>query len=169
MARLIVFASVIGAGLLAAPVLADDKPTSDNDFLIKAVSCSVGEAKLSDLAAKQASNEKVREFAARIVKDHKSLTEGLLEQAKGLKLGIVTGLEKDQKAKYDTLAKLKGADFDRQYMDDVVDALEKLNSGFAFESKDGKLDTLRDFAKKNETQVKKDLEEAKKIRDDLKK
>jgi putative membrane protein len=169
MARLIVFASVIGVALLAAPVLADDKPATDNDFLVKSVSCSVNEVKLSELAAKQASNDKVKEFAARIAKDHKALTEGLLEQAKGLKVGVVTGLEKDQKAKYGALSKLKGADFDRQYMDDMVDALEKLNNDFAFESKDGKLDTLRNFATKNEAQVKKDLEEAKKIRDDLKK
>jgi putative membrane protein len=78
-------------------------------------------------------------------------------------------LEKEQKEKYDTLAKLKGADFDRQYMEYMVDALEKLNSGFENEAKDGKQDGLRDFAKKTMTDLKKDLGEAKKIRDDLKK
>jgi putative membrane protein len=170
MAKIVAVTSVALAALLVGlSVRADDKdrPTSDNDFLTKAVSCSINESQLSGLAAKQATNAKVREFAARIVKDHKQMNEGLLQQARGLKIGVVTGLDKEQREKYDALAKLQGADFDRQYMNHMVDALERLHSGFNYEASDGKLDGLRDFAKKNAEELKKDLDDAKKIRDDL--
>jgi putative membrane protein len=104
-----------------------------------------------------------------MVKDHTDLNKEMLKQAKGANVAVVTGLEKDQRDRYDRLSKLKGDDFDREYLSWMVESHEKMINFFDSEAKDGKLDALRDFAKNHSADLKKHLEEAKKLRDDLKK
>jgi putative membrane protein len=104
-----------------------------------------------------------------MVKDHTDLNKEMLKQAKGANVAVVTGLEKDQRDRYDRLSKLKGDDFDREYLSWMADSHEKMINFFDSEAKDGKLDALRDFAKTHSADLKKHLEEAKKLRDDLKK
>src|SRR5947209_7720784 len=127
MARLVTISSVLAGLLLLVPVaLAEDKkletPKDDNDFLIKSISCGTAEVQASELAAKQAATDKVKDFANRMVKDHKQLNNELLTHAKGLKVAVVTGLEKDQRQRYDSLSKLKGNEFDREYMSWMTEA-----------------------------------------------
>jgi putative membrane protein len=165
MAKFVAFTTVALVGLLLPRVAAAD----DNQFLINALSYSTWEVKASELAAKQASSDKVKDFANRMVKDHGELNKEMLKQAKGANVAIVTGLEKDKRDRYDRLAKLKGNDFDREYMDWMVESHEQMVNFFDSEAKDGKLDALRDFAKAHSADLKKHLEEAKKIRDELKK
>jgi len=169
MARFVVFLSTALAGLLSPQFATAQDKSADNQFLINAISHSTWEVKASELAAKQASNQTVKDFANRMVKDHTDLNKEMLKQAKGANVAVVTGLEKDQRDRYDRLSKLKGDDFDREYLSWMVESHEKMINFFDSEAKDGKLDALRDFAKNHSADLKKHLEEAKKLRDDLKK
>jgi putative membrane protein len=173
MSKLFALGSLAALALLVAGfAFADDKkidtPTSDADFLAKAVACCTGDVKASELAAKQATNPKVKEYAEKIVKDHKKVSDQLMDQAKTLKVPVATDLDKAQKDRYDALSKLKGNDFDRDYMTWMIEDHEKAIAACEFEAKNGKQDTLRDFAKTNLGELKKHLEDAKKIRDELK-
>jgi putative membrane protein len=147
----------------------DVKANPDNNFLIQAVTSGVGEVQFSQLAEKNASNADVKEYAARLVKEHKDANNKLLERARGLKVAVVTGLDKDQRTAWSNLSKLKGDEFDREYMHKMVEDHEKAIKLFEDYAKTGTNDELKQFASKTVPTLKHHLEEAKKIQARLKK
>jgi putative membrane protein len=145
------------------------RAVSDEDFLIKAVASGVREVKFSELAEKQAANADVKNFAAQLVKDHNDANKELLSRAKGLKIAVITGLDKDKRTAYTNLGKLSGDDFDREYMRMMVEDHEKAVSLFRDYSTAGKNDDLRQFATKTLPTLKHHLEEARNLFAKLKK
>jgi putative membrane protein len=152
---------VLGAN--AATYAAEEKAVSDNDFLIKAVTGGVAEVQFSQLAKKHATDAKVKAFATRMVDDHSKANKKLLEYAKGLKVGVVTGLNKDRRAAYSNLSKLSNGDFDREYMKTMVEDHEKALSLYQSFAKHGSHDGLRTFASDTLPTLKAHLKEAREI------
>jgi putative membrane protein len=162
MTRILMASAVLLGGALVA--WADDtKPAGDVDFLAKAAACGNAEVKYSELAAKQATNAKVKEFARTLAEEHKQANNKLGEFARGLKTAVLAGLEKDKQAIYDDLSKRSGADFDRAYMKQMVEDHEKAIKMFEAQSKEGKHDGLKTFATDTLPKLKKHLEEARAI------
>jgi putative membrane protein len=147
----------------------DVKANPDNNFLISAVTAGVGEVKFSQLAEKHASNDDVKEFAGRLVKEHNDANKKLLEHARGLKVAVVTGLDKEQRTAFSNMSKLKGDEFDREYIHKMVEDHEKAIKLFEDYSKTGTNDDLKQFATKTLPTLKHHLEEAKKIEAKIKK
>ena len=92
---------------------------TDRNFIMKAAEGGKEEVELGRLAQSKASNEAVKQFAQRMVEDHGNANKELTELAanKGVKL--------DDKAPkknllMDRLSKLQGADFDREYVKEMV-------------------------------------------------
>jgi len=100
---------------------ADREPTTDQEFLVKAIACNMAEVKYGERALKQASNEEVKKFAQRMIDDHSKARDAFLEHAKERKLAVVQGLEKEHQITVERLAKLKGEAFDREYMHCMVE------------------------------------------------
>src|SRR5262245_9714777 len=103
-------ALVLGV-IATTPALAQNK--LDNDFLIQAVTSAHADMKYSELADSRSSNDKVKAFAKKIVKDHKDQMQNLDRFVSDRKLAIVAGLEKDARDEADRLGKLDGAAFDK--------------------------------------------------------
>ncbi len=171
------FASLLGLVLVVGLSAAADKPDvkdlpepkSDADFLVQAVTQNNMYMRLSENASKNASDPKVREFADRMVKELKERNERLAEQAKNLKVAVLAGQEDETRAKLDQLGKLKGADYDRAYMQMMVDGgqqIERLYEGYSKNAKDTGLKT---FTTDTTTTMKKSLDDARKVSDGLKK
>jgi putative membrane protein len=78
------------------------------------------EVKLGELAQQKAANQAVKDFAARMVKDHTQANDELkaLVSAKGVQLPAELG--KDAKAHFDKLSKTSGAAFDKAYMQHML-------------------------------------------------
>jgi putative membrane protein len=165
---LVLTVAALALGVSAARADKDGEPIKDSDFLVQASTGGAAEVKYSELAAKQASDDKVKDFANKMVKAHSAMNDKLGEMAKGLKLAVVTGLEKDTKATYDRLAKLKGGEFDREYMKVMVDDHEKAASLFDREAKTGTDAGLKAFALEYAPKVKEHLKEGRTILDGLK-
>lgn len=62
----------------------------------------------------------IKEFGARMVKDHTRLNNELGSVATLIGLTVPTGLLPDQQREYTKLSKLSGKKFDREYMDLMV-------------------------------------------------
>lgn len=92
----------------------------DNDFLIKVATCNHAEVEYAKLADKRAGSAKVKDFAANLVGDHKTANDKLAELLKTRKVGVVAGLEKETREKVQRLAKLEGAEFDREFLKSVI-------------------------------------------------
>src|SRR5262245_10671064 len=58
-----------------------ERPALDREFLIQAVTCNHAEVKFSELAERNASNPKVKEFARKMVKEHTQSSEALAKMA----------------------------------------------------------------------------------------
>ena len=76
----------------AASVLAQEKAKADADtvFLTKVVPGIAASVKVIEYAAKHASDEKVRDFAERVAKQHKDSVKTASEHAKRLEITVVT-------------------------------------------------------------------------------
>jgi len=156
--------------VVALPLRAEEKPNvakDDTDFLVKAVTCGTCEVRLSEYAARSAADARVKEFANKLVKDHQALNNTLSESAKRLKVAVVAGQEKETREKLDKLGKLKGADFDKDYLDMMIHGHQNAISLFESESKTAKDPDLKLFAANNLTTLRKHLEEARNLRNQV--
>ena len=72
-----------------------------------------------------ASDEKVKEYAQRLVSDHKTVNKALAENAARLKMAVMAGLDKETRTRLDMFAKLKGHELDSEYMQCMVEDHEK--------------------------------------------
>jgi putative membrane protein len=92
---------------------------SDRNFIVKAAQGGKEEVELGRLAQSKASNEAVKQFAQRMVEDHGNANKELMELAanKGVKLDDKAPKKNSM---MDRLSKLQGADFDREYVKEMV-------------------------------------------------
>jgi putative membrane protein len=132
--------------LVGAGVRAGEGKLVDGEFIKKAIVSGVAEVKISELAAKNATNADVKSLAQHLAKDHSKLNKDLMEQAEGLKVAVVTGLEKDRQEKYNQLSKLEGAEFDREYLRQMIEGHEASIKLFENQAKSGTHEKLRTLA-----------------------
>ena len=151
-------------GTPAASSLTD----KENKFVTNTANGGMMEVELGKLAQQKSSNEKVKGFAAEMVKDHGQANEELkaLAQSKGVTL--VDALDDDHQKHVKDLSEKTGADFDKAYMKLMVDDHQDVIDNFEECSKDGKDADLKAFATKTLPVLKKHLADAKVVRDAVK-
>jgi len=154
----------------AASVRADEKQkaNSDTEFLTKVIPGTAASVKIIEFAAKNASDEKVRDFAERVAKQHKEFVKTASENAKRLKIAVVSDPDKDSKETVDKLSKLKGIDLDVAFLEWLIDG-HKDTTVFDSEVKNGDDAALKTFAKNAITTGHEHLHEARAILARLKK
>lgn len=106
---------------LALPVVAIAAAGSaDRLFLQKAVQGADYEIALAQAAATSASHAEVRAYAARIVKDHGQANPALKQLLKAEGVPVPAGMAAADTAKLTQLKALRGAAFDKRYVDEVT-------------------------------------------------
>jgi putative membrane protein len=101
-----------------------------NQFLTKAIEANAAEVKLAELAQSKAQDQRVKDYAAMIVKDHTMALDKmdmLMEQRANDKVSGATKtdwhtmkLTPMQQKTFDRLSKLSGNAFDREFMRTMV-------------------------------------------------
>jgi putative membrane protein len=114
---------------------ADD---NDKRFLAMAAQSDVNEIKLSELAEHKATNPAVKSFAQKMVTDHTSMTASMKPFADSWGLNPPAGPDSDHQTEWDRLNGLTGADFDKEYMSQMVNDHTKALDAFTAEAKDTK-------------------------------
>ncbi len=94
----------------------NQKADADAEFLSKVIPGIAPSVKIIEYAQKNASDEKVREFAERVAKQHKESVKTASENAKRLNVEVVADPDKDGKETLDEWSKLKGADLDVAFL-----------------------------------------------------
>jgi putative membrane protein len=125
----------------------------DKKFLATAAQSDVNEIKLSELAEQKASNPAVKAFAQKMVTEHKKLSASMKPFAESWGLTAPTDLDDDHKEAYQKLSGLSGADFDKEYMDDMVSDHSKALDLFTDEAKDTKDAKFKAAVLKGKTMV----------------
>ena len=154
---------------LAAAADKGDKPAlTDQDFVNQATQAGMMEVQLGKLAENHASDDAVKDFAHRMVKDHTAANDTLMAAAKNVKVAAAPAPDKEAHAAADKLPNLKGADFDKAYMQQMVDDHQKAVSVFEAESKNGTDPALKSFAADTLPMLQDHLKMAQSIYDKLK-
>jgi putative membrane protein len=110
--------ALIGAS--PAGAASGDRSAQDQAFVNEAARGGKMEIELGQLATKNGSNADVKAFGSQMVKDHSRLNDELGLAAKSRGLTVPTELTPEQKKEYQSLSKLSGKKFDKQYSDLMV-------------------------------------------------
>jgi putative membrane protein len=147
---------------VAAPAPA---PMTAADFVNKADSSDMFEVNEAKMAEKKASSADVKSFAALMIKDHtQNIADLKAAIAKsGQPLTLPTALPADMQTKVDDLGKTTGADFDKAYIAQQIDAHTTalgVMQGYAMA---GDVPALKDYADATAKAVQSHLDMANKI------
>jgi putative membrane protein len=130
----------------------------DADFVKAAASGGMMEVQLGKMAAEKASNSQVKEFGRRMQKDHSKANDELKKIAAKKDVKLPAELDAKHKATVNKLSKLKSEEFDREYMEAMVDDHKEDLEKFQQQADKGKDPELKKFAQDHVPILKKHLE-----------
>jgi len=135
----------------------------DQKFIEKAAQDGMAEVELGRLAQTKASNDQVKQFAQHMEQDHSQANDELkrIAQAKGVM--IPTSTDHSHMNKMEKMQKESGADFDKQYMAEMVKDHEKDLRFFREEAQNAKDPELKTFAQKTAQKINEHLNMARQI------
>jgi len=119
---------------------------SDRKFLESAAKDGLAEVELGQLASQRAESPEVKQFGQRMVQDHGKANDQLKQLAQSKGLDVPTETDKSHQKKMEKLQKLSGAQFDKQYMDDMVKDHKKDVKEFQKQAKSAKDADVKNFA-----------------------
>lgn len=91
------------------------------DFVKKAATGGMMEVELGKLAESKGKSQSVKDFGKMMVDDHSKANEELKSIASIKKMDVPSSLTDDQRKDVDKLSKKEGADFDKAYVDMMVE------------------------------------------------
>lgn len=161
--------AVFAAALAAAPTFAVEKPgrQAERAFISDAARGNMFEEQAGRLATTRAESKKVKEFGRRMQDDHSKLqsqTKGLA-QREGAPLP--KRLDERQRKTIDRLSKLRGAEFDREYMSTMVDDHETDVKKFQDKAENAADPEVKSFAKKARPTLEDHLQQARDVQSSL--
>ena len=141
----------------------------DGDFVGDMIQDGRAEVMLGKLAQQKAQNARVKQFAAMMVKDHTRAGAELKSVAGNANIDLADAeTEAEDHAEVrNRLAKLAGAEFDREYMKAMVDDHEKAVDEVEDKAENASSDHVKQWAAKTLPALKKHLEEARQIHESL--
>ncbi|MEO7292204.1 MAG: DUF4142 domain-containing protein [Ginsengibacter sp.] len=153
-----------------------DKPSNNNtmptdatpnkesmDFVTKAASGGMLEVQLGHLAQQNASSQRVKDFGNMMATDHSRANDELKSLASANNITIASTLLPDHQKHLDMMSKIKGADFDKHYMDMMVDDHKEDIDEFKKEANNTNNDAFKNFAAKTLPTLLKHLDSAQAI------
>lgn len=107
-------------------------PQSAQQFVNDMLAGGAAEVQLGKMAAERASSQEVKEFARQMVEDHSKAGDQLEQLASKHNINASGALTAEHRATIDRLSSLKGEQFDRAYMAEMVkkhqDTVNKLEA-----------------------------------------
>ncbi|MGI8581154.1 MAG: DUF4142 domain-containing protein [Chitinophagaceae bacterium] len=137
-----------------------EKLEDDQEFVVKAASGGLMEVELGKIAAQNAASAKVKAFGQRMVKDHSKANDELKAIASAKNISIPATPGEDHQKHIDNLKAKKGAEFDKDYIDMMVNDHEEDIKNFEKEASDGKDAKIKAFAQSKVPILKQHLEMA---------
>ncbi len=141
----------------------------DAKFAKEAANGGMAEVELGSLASQKSSNAQIKEFAAMMVADHSKANDELVGIVKSKSIILPASVSTDEQDIKNSLSKKTGADFDKAYVNDMVDDHKKDIKLFEDAQKNVKDADLKAYATKTLPVLQKHLDAIQKIQDSMKK
>jgi len=148
---------------LALGQASDVKGAYDGDFLIQGFPVCHAQLLYAQHAEKNASQQTVKNFAKSVHEDHKQIHKDFGKAAEDRKIGVVAGLEKSTKEHLAELGRLKGVDYDREFLRLTVDGHKRLIELFDAQAKSGQDNELKTLASRTVTKLRTHQTDAKRL------
>jgi putative membrane protein len=145
--------AILGVATVLLPMKAKAASDDDKKFLAMAAQSDQNEIALSQLAVQKATNPAVKAFAGKMITEHQKLSASMKPFADAWGLTPPSGPDADHQKELDKLNGLSGADFDKEYIDQMVTDHAKALSAFTTEAKDTKDVKFRAAVLKGKTVV----------------
>src|SRR6185437_9592857 len=94
---------------------------SDKEFLTDAIQGNLGEISVGELAQKNGKSDGVRSFGQMLAQDHSAANEKAMNLAKAHDLTPPNEPKSEAKQLHDKLAKLSGDEFDKEFVQAMVE------------------------------------------------
>jgi len=137
--------------------------SSDSSFVNEAAIGGMAEVEQGKVASTKAANAEVKKFGQMMVTDHTKANEELTALAKKKGWTLPTELDSSHKSTLDSLRAKVGADFDKEYVDEMVDDHETDVKAFEDKAKNATDPDLKAFAEKTLPTLRKHLDAIKAI------
>lgn len=137
---------------------------NDELFAKKAAQGAIAEVKMGQLAADKGISDAVKRFGRRMVEDHTRSAEVLKEVAQKEGINAPTEMDAKQRALFDELSKLSGAEFDKTYARDMVKDHQEDIADFTSEASGGQKSAMRSFASETLPSLKEHLKLAREMK-----
>ncbi len=146
------------ASLLAA--MSCSQARDSNKFATAAAQGGMAEVEMGRLAEQRGSDPAVKQFGARMTADHGRADAELKAIAEKKGIQLPNDLNASQRSELDKLAKLSGADFDKEYMSTMLRDHESDVKDFETQAKQGGDPEIKAFADKTLPVLKQHLQMA---------
>ncbi|HJU45782.1 MAG TPA: DUF4142 domain-containing protein [Chitinophagaceae bacterium] len=140
----------------------------DSKFAVNAADIGMAEVEMGRTAEQKATNARVKSFASMMVMDHGKANDELKSAAMAKNITLPATVGEDHQEHLTKLSQKSGKDFDKEYMDMMVDGHKKAIDLFEKQANDGKDTDLKTWATNMLPSLRQHLDSAKAIRDMLK-
>jgi predicted outer membrane protein/sporulation protein YlmC with PRC-barrel domain len=138
------------------------------DFVNKAAISNMFEIQSSQLAQQKSQNDRVRQFAQRMVQDHTAATDKLKSTAQGIQgVTVPTSLDQPHQQMMQTLQNSSGAGFDRAYVQMQVTAHRNAVTLFDQYAQNGDNPQFKQFAQQTVPSLREHLQSVEQIQNAL--
>ena len=137
-------------------------------FLVKSYESGLYEIELAELAASHTANAGVKQLAAQLITAHKAFNAQMLTIAFNATYKLPGGIDSEHAKDLNNLDKLKSKDFDKKFMDVVIDTHQKSVDAYNDASKKLAEGETKSYAAQTLPKIQAHLELAKKLKDRLK-
>ena len=158
-------ATTAATGAAATGTAVDEK---DAKFATDVANAGMAEVALGKIAAEKATNPQVKDFGNMMVTDHSKANEELMAIAKKKNITLPTAPDQEHQKKAADLSAKSGKEFDKDYVDAMVDGHKKVASLLEDGSKNCKDTELMAFATKTLPVVKAHLAKIEAIQKSMK-
>ncbi|HLO90849.1 MAG: DUF4142 domain-containing protein [Chloroflexota bacterium] len=141
---------------------------NDQDFMEEAAYGGLMEVELGKYAQQTAQNPRVKNFAAMMVKDHSKANDELKALAAKKNITLPAVLDEKHMDKINDVKEKRGADFDKEYIKEMVDDHDKDVDKFRKQAENGEDADIKAFAAKTLPVLITHQDSAKSIKDALK-
>jgi putative membrane protein len=141
---------------------------SDAKFATTAANGGMAEVALGKLALQKTANAQIKDFANMMVTDHGKANDELKAIAKTKNITLPDSVDSDHQKKIADLSQKTGKDFDKAYVDAMIDGHKKTLDLMQDAAKNCKDADLKAFAAKTAPTVKMHLDAINKIHDGMK-
>lgn len=144
-----------------------DTKEDDSEFLVDATEINLAEIEIGKLAQTKSTNTEIKKFGKMLVDEHTKLAAEVKAVADKRNFSLPASLTEEGQDEYDKLNEKTGVDFDKNFVDKMIDGHEKAIDKFTKASENANDEEIKAWASKNVASLTAHLQHAKQLKQDL--